>query len=158
TPQSDASLPLRLRVRAIVPDAQLGRFGLHATQLAPFNAFVSLAMLQQSLKLPARANLLLAATEESLFAAMEAHVALKQTWDLADAELELRELPNLNQVELRTSRVFLDPAVVAAVGKATTNGQELLTYFVNELRIGSRGTPYSMVTAVGMPLVPSDMR
>ena len=27
----------------IVPDAQLGRFGLHATQVAPFNAFIALA-------------------------------------------------------------------------------------------------------------------
>ena len=34
----------------------------------------------------------------------------------------------------------------------------MLTYLVNELRAGERATPYSMVTAIGAPVVPSDMR
>ena len=76
------------------------------------------AMLQQSLKLPGRANLLLAAPEEGPSVAMEAYAAVRQTWQLADAQLELRELPDLNQVELRTSRVFLDPPVVRAAAEA----------------------------------------
>jgi ABC-type lipoprotein release transport system permease subunit len=158
TPVGDASLPLRLKVRAIVPDEQLGLFGLHATQSPPLNAFVSMTMLQEALKLPGKANLILAATDESPTATLEANIALKRTWQLTDAELEVRELPDLNQVELRTSRVFLDPAVPSAVLGGMTNGQGILTYFVNGLRVGTRETPYSMVTAAGTPLIPPGMR
>ncbi len=79
---------------------------------------------------------------------------MKRHWTLADAGLEWRDTPGGS--ELRSDRVFIDPAIVAA---APARERELvLTYFVNELRDGPRATPYSMVTAAGPPLVPPDMR
>ena len=158
SPQEDSSVSLRLKVTAIASDADLGRFNLQASQVAPFNAFVSLSALQERLKLPGRANLLLASVDDDAWAAVQANVALRQTWTLADAELELRELPAVNTLELRTSRVFLDPPIADAALKAATNGTGILTYFVNELRVRDRATPYSMVTAAGAPLVPADLR
>ena len=151
-------LSLLLRLTAIASDAQLGRFGLRARQAASFNAFVSLTALQDRLKLPGRANLLLANVDDDAWAAVQANVAFRQMWKLADAELELRELPEVNMMELRTSRVFLDPPIANAALKAATNATAILTYFVNELRVGDRVTPYSMVTATDAPLVPRDLR
>src|SRR2546426_4626129 len=158
SPQEDGSVSLRLKVAGIASDAEFGRFSLQAGQVAPFNAFVSLAALQEQLKQPGRANLLLASTDEDPWAVFQANVALRQTWKLADAELELRALPDVNALELRTSRVFLDPPVAEAAFKAATNASGVLTYFVNELRLGDRAAPYSMVTAMGAPVVPPDMR
>jgi ABC-type antimicrobial peptide transport system permease subunit len=155
TPQEDFSAALRVKVSAIASDAEFGRFSLQASQIAPYNAFVSLPWLQEKLRLPGRANLLLAATDQ---ATLEAAVALRQRWQLADAELELRELPDVNALELRTSRVFLDPPIAKAALEAATNASGVLTYFVNELRVGDRATPYSMVTAMGAPVVPAGVR
>jgi putative ABC transport system permease protein len=164
SPQEDTSAALRLTVRAILSDAELGRFSLQANQVAPFSAFVSLARLQNQLNVSNRANLILAGgaagndgTRSSL-SLSNVTTALSQDWQLADAQLELRPLPAMNSWELRSGRVFLDTPVCDAALRANTNAHGILTYFVNELRVGQRTTPYSMVTAMGDPVVPPDMK
>lgn len=155
-PQEDSTKSLRLRVAQVLGDDAMGRFSLRASQIPPFNAFVPLAWLQEELDLAGRANLLLVERREGLSVAT-AQSALKTSWQLADAELELRQLPGTNELELRTSRVFLDEAVTEAALRAGPEARGLMTYFVNALRAGERTTPYSMVTALGAPLVPSAM-
>lgn len=157
SPQEDHSLALRLTVSGVAADRELGGFSLQANQIPPFNAFVSLPWLQDQLKLSGRANLMLAGPSPSAAVATAA-AALKKTWDLADAELELQTLPESSGLELRTSRVFLDAPVSRAALQASTNATGVLTYFVNELRVGDRAAPYSMVTAMGAPVVPAEMR
>lgn len=157
SPQEDFAQALRLTVRAIAPDQQWGRFSLQANQVAPFNAFVSLPWLSEKLRVFGRANLMLVGGSAST-TTERANAAWRQNWQLADAELELRPVPENAGWELRTSRVFLDPAVVAAAEQAGSNATGILTYFVNELRVGERLTPYSMVTAMGSPVVPPGMR
>ncbi len=85
-------------------------------------------------------------------------------------------------VELTSSRIFLEPSVVAAaltprtalltshVGNENdnsaavsfsafvTNGVPVLTYLANLIRAGNEATPYSFVTAAGGSYVPKDMR
>ncbi len=60
TPQSDASVALRLKVHGVLPASELGNFSLRSGQTPPMNAFVNLAELQSSAGLEGRANLLLA--------------------------------------------------------------------------------------------------
>jgi len=143
---SDASVSLRLEVAAILDDARFGRFSLRAEQTAPFNAFVPLAWLQKQLDLSGKSNLLLIGRKQSI-PADTANEAVARCWQLADAGLELRSLPQLNAVELRSSRIFIEPAVARAVKQAYPSARGILTYFVNELRVGERATPYSMVVA-----------
>ncbi|MBI1842330.1 MAG: FtsX-like permease family protein, partial [Verrucomicrobia bacterium] len=102
--------------------------------------------------------------------------ALGHLWELADAELELRNPPVEagGSIELITRRIFLDDAVLeAATTPMRTNrwrpgfalpdpglvagGAPILTYFVNEIRTGTNATPYSMVTAAPSPWVPADL-
>ncbi|MBI3416532.1 MAG: FtsX-like permease family protein [Verrucomicrobia bacterium] len=157
SPQEDSAVAMRLKVSAVARDAEFGRFSLQANQVAPFNAFVDLASLQTQIKLPGRANLILVSGGygDSYW---QTATGLRQTWQLADAELELRELPDGGALELRTSRIFVDAPVGEAAMKLNSNATGVLTYFVNELRAGEHTTPYSMVTASGAPLVPADMR
>jgi ABC-type lipoprotein release transport system permease subunit len=193
-PEEDATVALRLRVYAVVGDDQLGRFSLQASQAPPFNAFVSLTALQSRAAAPGRANLLLvgplpapppvftvspgSAMPATATGARDAlgrlSQALRARWQLEDAELEWRELPESRALELRSRRVFLDQSVADAVlgGPGLTNAVAarlanrlplarpagVLTYLVNELRVGERATPYSMVAAAGSPLTPADLR
>ena len=192
-PVEDSSVALRVRVQRVVTDAELSRFSLQANQVAPLNAFVSLPWLQARAGATNRANLMLVAEppppampqgvvagSRIVFSGTQlpdlsrlVQLVLTQRWQLADAQLEWRGLVPAGALELRSDRVFLDPAVGAAVfgGAGVTNpiaarlprevtgvsATGVLTYFVNELRCGDRATPYSMVTATGAPLVPPDM-
>jgi len=192
----DFSVALRVSVKAVASDSiraglkpgATGRFSLQASQLAPLNAFVPIAWLQEKMGLPGRANMLLvgdsgvrdqsprtrgsgsrdqlsgighqgssltsrdtACRVSTLIPALDAETAnsaLREHWELADADLELRELPEQGMIELRTNRVFLEPSVVSAGERAMPGGVGILTYFVNELRLEDRTTPYSIVAAV----------
>ncbi|MFC1715405.1 FtsX-like permease family protein [Candidatus Poribacteria bacterium] len=142
------SVALRMTVKAIASDSGSGRFSLQASQIAPFNAFVSIERLQERLELPGRANMLLMGGDADPGSADR---ALQENWELADADLELREIPEQNVIELRTNRIFLDPPAANAAIAVMPETVKILTYFVNEIRRGERTTPYSIVTAIDSP-------
>ncbi|MDY7010374.1 MAG: FtsX-like permease family protein [Planctomycetota bacterium] len=153
---------MRLTVKSVASDARFGRFSLRAEQVAPMTAFVPLETLQEA-TLPTgrqadragRANMLLVGKEERAEITPEsARSALVEKWKLADAELELRELPG-GYGECRTGRVFIDHPVEQAAKKIFPDAVGILTYFVTEIRCGDRKTPYSMVTAIG-PRMPTE--
>lgn len=154
--QEDSSVALRVNVLAIVNDEEFGRFGLQASQVPPFNAFMPLAWLQSKLSIPGKANLLLVG--QGLADADKLSAALKKHWQLADAQMEIRDLPAANALEVRTPRVFLDSPMAAAAQKALGDNRQILTYFANEIRLGTNMVPYSMVTATGAPLVPKELK
>lgn len=155
-PDEKTSVALRLKVGPILSEKGLANFSLQASQTAPLNAFVSLRFLQERVGATNRANLLLtAATNGAPMDVARAQQALKTVWQLADAELQLRPVPG--GIELRTARVFLDPAIATAA-TAIGGAQPVLTYFANELASGTNSTPYSMVCAAVSPFVPADMK
>ena len=157
SPQEDVSVVLRVKVGAIVGDRQFGRFGLGASQLPPFNAFVSRDWLQERLEQPESVNLLLIGTGEKELTLESVQGILRNSWRLEDAQLELKPLPDERGLELRSSRVFLEDPIIHAVGEVGVKSQGVLTWFVNRLEVGDRSTPYSMVTAALEPLTPSDL-
>ncbi len=77
-----------------------------------------------------------------------------------DLSVEFRNITNASAIELRSERIFLDPPIVSAALEQTSNqaASPILTYLVNQLRAGTNMAPYSMVTAVGTPWTPSDLR
>lgn len=153
--QEDSAVALRVNVLAIVNDEEFGRFGLMASQVPPFNAFMPLKWVQDKLSIPGKANLMLVgsgADKDALTAALKKH------WQIADAQMELRDLPAANAIEVRSPRVFLDAPMTDAAQKVDANNRQILTYFANEIRIGTNAVPYSMVTAAGAPLVPADLK
>jgi ABC-type antimicrobial peptide transport system permease subunit len=135
---------IRAKVANVVSSAGYGNFALNASQVPPFSAFVPLDLLQQKTALADRANLLLGISPAGQKVFRD---AVANDFSLADASLDLVVLKSQG-IELRSPRVFLEPAIVNAA--PTAPGRvEALTYFVNELRAGDKATPYSMVTAVG---------
>ncbi|MCJ7777849.1 MAG: FtsX-like permease family protein, partial [Sedimentisphaerales bacterium] len=61
-------------------------------------------------------------------------------------------------LELRSNQIFIDETLAQAALNAADNSIGVLTYFVNEIRLGDKVTPYSMVTAINSPLIPADMK
>lgn len=146
----DVALPLRLTVAAVASDATFARFGLQASQLPPANAYVDRAWLQSQLKLGPRANLILAAG----LTAEAGNAALPEAFTTADAQLQLRDVPDPNPqpapgptIELRSDRILMTPAETSSLDALPRDG--LLTYFVNTIAAGDRATPYSIVAAIG---------
>lgn len=159
SPQEDASMAMRVKVTGVVGDAQLGRFSLQANQVPPYNAFLSRDWLQQRLGIEGKANLLLVGGATTTHIPLaRAKEALQQTWTLADGQIELHPLEQREWIELSTPRVFLDAPVAKAAVQLSEEAGPILTYFVNALHIETNSTPYSMVTAMGRPVVPPDMK
>ena len=166
SPEEDASVAMRLTVQAIAGDEGFGRFSLHASQIPPFNAFVSRSDLQNRLEQEGGANLLLVGAEaRSVLGGNPAEAwdsalltaKLRRRWRLADAQLTLKKLSEGGGLELRSERVFLEEAVAEAAREALGEASGVLTYFVNSISVGSRRNPYSMVAAIAPPLVPADL-
>ncbi|KPK77354.1 MAG: hypothetical protein AMJ79_03490 [Phycisphaerae bacterium SM23_30] len=153
----DISIEQRLTIKTIVSEEQFGRFGLQADQVMPMNAWVSLPWLAERVELKEKANMLLVGGEELKNIPLEAaQTALQQCWQLADASLELRQLKQQKILELRSGRIFLEEPIVEAAVKADPSALEVLTYFVNEIRLGERATPYSIVSSLRRPPTPPD--
>ncbi|HUU91339.1 MAG TPA: ABC transporter permease, partial [Phycisphaerae bacterium] len=143
-----------LPVTAVASDSGAGRFSLAANQVPPYNVFVPMGWLQEQLDLAGKANVLLLGAPTPGKGARSVSEALAKAFQLADAEHEVRPVPGQDAAEIRTTRVFLDPPVVRAAAEAKPDAVGVLTYLVNELRVGDKTTPYSMVTAIG-PLGPA---
>jgi len=164
TPDSDLSVLLRPTVKAIAGKSQFGRFGLQANQIAPLNVFVPIQWLQENLGNSGGANVLLVAGGAKDGLTIErADAAIKKRWGLGDASLEFRKLDAMQVLELRSSRIFIDQSLSAAAIDAADGAAGILTYFVNELRLGDKATPYSTVAAMGTAadgtgLIAADMK
>jgi len=148
---------LRGKVAAVIGDDAYGRFGLEATQLPPATVYLPLARLQEALEQPGRANLVLYAGPAG---PAELAAALGRTTRLADHGLSLVRREAAGAFELISTRIFIDPEVVAAARRAWPEAEPVTTYLVNEFRKGEQATPYSMATATtaaAAPFLPADL-
>lgn len=161
TPDSDLSIGFRLTVSAIVTESQFGRFSLHANQISPLNAFVPLSWLGEKVEQPGLANLLLAAAPDAKLDVSQADKALAGCVKLEDLGLHVRTLPEQGVIEIISRTIFIDDILAEAITASGNKPSGVLTYFVNELRLGDKATPYSFVSAMAADadagIISSDM-
>ncbi|BAX82122.1 hypothetical protein ALGA_3830 [Labilibaculum antarcticum] len=145
----DQTIALRVKVKAIAGDQELGRFSLKNNQVAPYNVFLSRDYLAQEMELEGRANLLLASPAgESALSLPEVEASLEKNWNVKDAGLEIRSITGKDQLELISDRVFIDTPISDELEKIAIKQQSLLTYFVNRISCKDKETPYSFVSAI----------
>ena len=109
TPDTDLSAAFRLRVIAIAGEKDFGRFSLQANQVWPLNAFVPMKWLQDKINRAGQANIILISDNENNNVTIKkTDEAIKKSWQLADAELELRTYSSKGVFELRSKRIFID--------------------------------------------------
>ena len=145
----DRSKRRRYMVKTIVPDAQLGRFSLSPSQLAPYNAFISRAWLQEQVELDRGANLLLVGETSD---AETLDNTLRSVWEAGDIGLNVHS-DSSGITQLVSERVFFSPESSRAA-MTIPNAEATLTYLVNSITFKDKSTPYSF--GVAGP-VPSDM-
>ena len=161
---TDLSAAFRLRVKVVAGRAEFGRLDLQANHVAPLNVFVPIRWLQEKLGRVGQANMILvAASRRGEITVDRANEAVSRCWQLADAALELRELEKQDVFEIRSKRIFIEDSLAQAAMDAADGSIGVLTYFVNEFRLGERTTPYSVVCAMDRSadvngLIPIDMR
>ena len=151
---ADRTIAVRLKVHAIADDSAFGRFDLKANQAAPLNVFVPRTWLAGQIDQAGRANMLLAAEPAKAKTTQEIDRVMKDCWTLADGALELRHLGEPNVLELRSRRVFIEEPLADAALRIDGNAVGILAYFVNEIRLGDKATPYSMVAATQTVVAP----
>ncbi|MBI5093745.1 MAG: ABC transporter permease [Candidatus Hydrogenedentes bacterium] len=142
--EEEASQRANFTVKAIVTDAQMGRFSLTPSQLPPSNFFVRISDLQQMAACADQANLLLAGPGCTLDRAQR---TLSEVWRPEFSGLRVTQRSG-TVLQLETNRVFLDDATEKAA-LSLPSAQGTLTYLVNALRNDSHSTPYSFMTAGG---------
>jgi putative ABC transport system permease protein len=145
----DQTMALRVKVKAIAGDQEMGRFSLKNNQVAPYNIFLSRDYLAREMELEGRANLLLVSpTSESVLSLPDVEGSLEKNWNVKDAGLEIRSIKGKDQLELISDRVFIDTPISDELEKIAIDQQSLLTYFVNRISCKDKETPYSFVSAI----------
>ncbi len=145
---SESIQTVRVRLAGVVPDRGMGRFGLRARQDVPLNAFVALPVLQETLGLPGRVNMLLVSKDPQ--AAAKLTQALSRAATLDDLGLSMRVDAGYFSVE--STGYLLKPHVSEVVlGLADRLGMPrmaVLTYLANTMRVGNRELPYSTIASM----------
>ena len=159
---------LRLEVASILPNEDLGSFGLQTHQSSRFNAFVRLADLQDGLDQEGTVNSILFTMHDlSGRTAVEAarrqvntlQESLDAALDLDDFGVLLKEGPN-GTLSVESSEYVISPslelAITSAAESAGAKTWPLLTYLGNSIeRAGTEDpstiVPYSTLTAADIP-------
>jgi len=160
---AESVVSLRAVVKGVAGDQELGRFNLKVSQTAPFNVFISLERLEELMDFSGRANVILFQADDQT-ESKEIFEAVGEQFSASDAGLKLRELKELQQMEVASDRVFIDDALEGALfeagsGLATPGASEgILTYFVNRIQSASGAAPYSFVSTLpSQELRPGEM-
>lgn len=148
--QDENNVVLRVKVIAVLSDAQLGRISLAANQAPPANVFLDRTWLQETMELEGLANMLIACTSstEPIDTASFSE-ALEQVWDFEDIGIRF-ETHASGVVQVASSRVYLDDEIVRSA-EELPGASPTLAYLVNSIAKGERSTPYSFVTAGPVP-------
>ena len=177
------SLPVQ--IGGIVSDREMGRFCLFHSQSPPRNVFVDLGLLQKILRVGSRVNLLLIGripetlgqkgqTNRIRYSvrpntAKDLRMVLRRAWDLSDAQLSWRIIPEQNVIELRSDRGFLDPFWSRLVSSTSSMDPQIRrfrimfrgmqvcgiqSYFVPQVRYKNRTLQNPILIAAQPPLAP----
>lgn len=144
----ESAISIRVTVGDVVGENELGSFNLRNSQTAPFNVFISMDFLNQLMKIKERSNAILIASPGDIKNQDDIIASVQKVWDLEDASLKVRHIPETGELELYSERVFIEPAVYNVFNKESAGKRFILTYFVNAIRKDNRETPYSFVSTL----------
>lgn len=153
--EKNATVPIRLKVKSIAKNDQMGRFHLRITQTAPYNAFVSLKLLNRVMHLKQRANALVFENAQQLDDD-KLEEALQKSWSLADLNLTLKNLPASSELQIASERVFIEPDIINGLSALSYKQQKVLSYFVNSFHSAKGETPYSFISSLPDSLLKRD--
>jgi putative ABC transport system permease protein len=165
---SDAggTVTLRATIKEVAGEEELGSFNLKVSQTAPFNVFMALSRMEELMDFQGRVNvMLLDAGEGSV--TEQIGKSLREQFTAADAGLSTRYLDDTGQLEVTSTRVFIDDVLAEFLTSSRNPGmsdgsgpkpEKIITYFVNSISAQGSATPYSFVSALSREdLLPPEM-
>jgi len=140
-------ISLRLKVKQIMSNENLGNFNLKKNQVAPYNVFISRSLLSEKLDLNDLANLILVSSNSQQIINSELlNSTFSDVWQSKDVGLKLKEVGN--DFEISSSNIFINKNISDIIQSKFSNCKPILSYLVNSLEISEKSTPYSFVSAV----------
>lgn len=137
---------IRLTLASVLPDRGMGRFGLFARQTVPFNAYLSLPVLQKALGQRGRVNTVLVSGGPDT----DVQKTLSRVATPDDLGIVIRREADYFAIE--STQFILKSHIVEAIQKvsAELNAPHLsiLTYLANTTQVGERELPYSTISAL----------
>ncbi len=150
----DVLQTLRLSVSKIIPNSDVGQFGLRPHQGLPFNAYISLPVLQQALDQQAKVNAILISSPAIPAVDAMGHLRneLRRFSSLDDFGLTFRRADD--HFSLETPQFVLKPNVIKLAKNVAAENEipatTVMTYLANEISANGKSVPYSTITALGV--------
>ena len=164
--REDVGRSLRLRIAQVLDPKELGEFSFRPHQGLARSVFVSLTRLQQELEQDGRVNTVLLGdsgsrrdddVDSAASRLASAEAAVRDVASLEDLGLRVRALTEQHAIAVEAEAGLINDATVDAVSVAADGlglrVQPVMTYLANQLRLGDRVTPYSLVTALDLSVV-----
>ena len=130
---------LRLTPSGTLSAAEGGNLNLRNEQVIPFNVFVNRQELAEALGVEGRINLLMSNR-------MLNESEVSKAWQPALSGLQTRRING--EIQVSSSRIFLQKEVVETLCARDTSANRLFSYLANSLDRADKRIPYSFVTAV----------
>lgn len=152
------SIALRLSIKDIASNANMGRFSLKSNQSATANIFVNHDLLGKELGINGYSNVMLVCSANEPLDTATLQNSLDQNWNIEDIALDIKNLSNRNVLEITSKRIFIDDQIANHIENIKGKKEIVLTYLVNAFRLQNKETPYSFATAATPPLIPGDLK
>jgi len=150
-PDDENFISRRFVVKQIITEKQFGNFSLLNNQTSPENVFMKMESLQKMMEIGNQINLILLNGNES-FSSQQIHHQIKHFWKLEDMGLSFRAIPERQQVELQSKRIFIDDTTIKRILQIEPTAKPIFTYLINSFRLKTLNTPYSFASSIGQEL------
>ena len=142
----DAVQTIRLTLTGVLPDREMGRFGLFARQNVPLNAYLSLPVLQKALGQRGRVNTLLVSGDPDT----GVQEALSRVVTSDDLGIVIRRETDYFAIE--STQFILKSHIAETIQQVSAElnapHMSILTYLANTTQVGERELPYSTISAL----------
>jgi len=146
--EENQTVSRRFKIFDIAGKTDFGRLNLKISQTAPFNVFIPIRQLNSLMEMNNKANLVLVAGNNPNNDEISLRKSIQESYTIKDANINLQSLENQEQWEITSERVFIDDTITSAINNEIQRAIPILTYFVNEISIDGRSTPYSFVSSL----------
>jgi ABC-type antimicrobial peptide transport system permease subunit len=136
-----------MKVAAIVDKVGGGDFATGINQVIPGNIFINIDDLPAINSSEVKANRIFITSKPGLSVSYFGST-LKNVLSPDDIGLRLRRSPKTGEMEIVSSRIFIDGDILNEVQEAIPECRPAITYLVNSINLGERSTPYSFVAAI----------
>lgn len=147
SPGLDATASLVLKTGIILNSDNSGNFSLGISQITPLNIFINRSDLIDADGKTPKINRLLLENQKSI-SVQVIYSNLREVLKPEDTGLTLRRIPETDEFEMISDRIFIDQSQVDAIKKMSISSFPVITYLANSISKGNKSAPYSFISGL----------